>query len=758
MTFRRPPYSRSGAGDGDKADRDDETRRDPILSGKAPVSIDSISRSTPLSALAPVGPVGKALPAQLAGAKAPLRRPDDDSARRRPVFAGNADNTAAETACGYRELHETPQPFTPVEIDLRKKTAPPTRPAVPHAPTAQPADLPGDPPKSPSGLKRTRGRPVEAAKNAVSLPLLKSSGKSPVKSAIVDKRAPICKSAETPDGVFQSAMEMGRTRLLITATVMTLAFGVIGARLVDVATLQSPTEPKVASSAAQAAPVGAAIEGGRAAIVDRNGVLLATNLPTVSLFADPSLVINPRETAYRLSSILPDLDPEAVEAKLRRKTQYVRLARSLTPQQHYDVNMLGLPGVAFTKGATRLYPHGPLFSHILGYTNIDNKGISGLEHRFDKALREEAEPIRLSVDARVQHVLRDELRAAMQRFSAIGAAGVVMDVRNGEILGMASLPDFDPNHPTQSGPEQRFNRAAKGVYELGSTFKIFNTAMALDGGVVRLQDRYDATKPLRVGRHTITDYHAENRWLTIPEIFIHSSNIGSAKMALDVGGPEQKAFLKKLGFLDRLAVELPEVSTPLAPRVWREINTVTISYGHGLSVSPLHLTSGVAAMINGGVMHRPTLVKTHGAPAGERVIGQNTSDAIRVLMRLNALEGSGKSAAVHGYAIGGKTGTAEKPGSGGYNRKKLISSFIGAFPMHAPRYAVYVVLDEPKGTAETHNFATGGWVAAPSVGHIIEAIAPILGVQPVEEEAPALQQQLATVAPQSGATLASLRQ
>lgn len=778
-----------------KAARLSSERKEPHLSDAAAltraVALKELSLSTPLSTVAQVGPRKRV---HLSAEKAHLKQPDDGGARRIGPAASDlrADQKHGKVAVvedGYRRrgpiaraVASGPETIIPEEgvlvgttthaVSSDSATATERAAATGGAAaTTQHFEEPARPVVEIDLREKARGPVKQAAPNDLETlpPVFTDYGASvpkPVKKtaasakpAIVERRASFQKTATARDGVFQNAMETGRNRLLIAATMMTLAFGVVGARLIDVSGFQHKAEPTLARTAADAALPGARIDGGRAAILDRNGILLATDLTTYTLFADPKYVQDPRDTAYRLASVIPELNPETVETKLRKGGRYTLLQHSLTPQQHHDIIQLGLPGVDFDKGVTRTYPHGPLFSHILGYTSVDNRGIAGLEHRFDDALRVDQTPIRLSVDSRIQHILHTELSTAMARFSAVGAAGIVMDAQSGEIMAMTSLPDFDPNNPTATPPKNKFNRVSKGLYELGSTFKIFNTAMALDAGIVSVNDRYDARKPLRVGRFTINDFHPENRWLTVPEIFLHSSNIGSAQMALDVGGAEQQAFLSRLGFFDRLPVELPETGTPLRPDVWRPINTMTVSYGHGVSVSPLHLATGVAAMINGGMLQRPTLVKAEAMPAGDRVISERTSNTIRTLMRLNALEGSGTKAVVAGYAVGGKTGSAEKPGgSEGYNRKALISSFIGAFPMHDPRYVVYVILDEPQGIEETHFYATGGWVAAPSVGAIIQQIGPLLGIEPVQEEEPQLQRQLATLSPQSRATLAALEQ
>ncbi len=545
------------------------------------------------------------------------------------------------------------------------------------------------------------------------------------------------------DGVFRQAVEVGRTRLIITGAVMSVAFFAIGVRLVDFAALERPREPRTISavSAAEATKE-------RAEITDRNGVVLATSLTTVGLSADPKRILDPVETAEKLSLVLPDLDRSTIFSRITKDAGFVWLHRQLTPRQQAAVNRLGLPGLNFHYDETRAYPQGHLFSHIIGFTDIDNNGLSGVEKWFDSTLRRSKEPLALSLDSRMQHAVRRELSSAIDTYSALGGSAIVLDANSAEVMAMVSLPDFDPNRPAVSPENNLFNRATLGVYELGSTFKIFNTAMALDSGIASIADSYDAREPIKISRFRIRDYHAKNRVLTIPEIFIYSSNIGSAKMAIEVGPAGQKEFMKKLGLLDPLAIELPESGSPQYPDKWSPISTMTISYGHGISVTPLHLTAGVAAMVNGGIRREPSLVKRTEPVKGRRILGPDVSDTMRRLMRLNTLEGSGGRADIPGYLVGGKTGTAEKPGTRGYQRKALISSFVGAFPMNDPRYIVYVVLDEPKGTKETHGYATGGWVAAPSVGAIIEAIAPMAAISPQEENAPSVRQALAFEMPE----------
>lgn len=531
------------------------------------------------------------------------------------------------------------------------------------------------------------------------------------------------------EGDRKTAIETGRNRLMVAGALFTAAFAVIGIRVVDVSVFSDNAEPRYTRSITKDEK-----NTGRADIVDRNGILMATSLNTASLFANPRLVLDPEQAALRLATALPGINVKAIEKKLRSNRGFVWLRRHLTPRQQYAVNRLGIPALNFQREARRMYPLGPLASHVLGFTDIDNKGLSGVERYFDKELRTRQENMALSIDVRVQHVLEHELGNAMKEFSAIGAAGLVMDVNTGEIVAMSSLPSFDPNQPGSIPQDLRFNRTTLGVYEMGSTFKIFTTAMALDAGTVTLKGGYDATNPIRIARFTIKDFHAKKRWLSVPEIFMYSSNIGTVKMALDVGISGHQKFLARLGMLKTVAVELSETGAPLSPNRWREINSMTISFGHGLAVSPLHLVAGVSSIVNGGIYRSPTLVRRNPAdvPAGKRVISEETSLQMRRLMRLVVEQGTGRKAAAPGYLVGGKTGTAEKVSGRGYKRKALISSFVAAFPMHKPRYVVLAMLDEAKGTKKTFGYATGGWVAAPVVGAVVRRIAPVLGLRPMK--------------------------
>jgi cell division protein FtsI (penicillin-binding protein 3) len=500
----------------------------------------------------------------------------------------------------------------------------------------------------------------------------------------------------------------------------------VALRMSYVSLLRDGTEPTQRMAAR-----GGAIQSERADIVDRNGVVLATSVPVVSAFLNPHLLLDPPDAARKIVSALPELKYEDVKEKLEADKSFVWIKRGLSPREHFLVNRLGIPGLEFQAEERRIYPQGTTGAHVVGYASIDNTGLAGVERYFDQRLQS-GEMVQLSIDLRLQRMVEDEIAKAVQKFSAIGATAVVMDVSNGEVLAMASLPTYDANKAKTITNEALFNRATLGVYEQGSTFKIFNTAMALDSGKVTMSSVFDATNPIKIDRFTINDDHPQRRPLTVPEIFKYSSNIGSAKMAADVMGPEaQKAFFDKIGFLKPLTTQLPELAAPLWPRHWVRINTMTIAFGHGISVTPLHLATGASAMVNGGTLYPPSFVKrTAASDAGKRVIQTKTSQQMRQLLRLNVVEGTGKNSEVKGYEVGGKTGTAEKPSRGGYRQKALISSFVGMFPMSEPKFLVLVSLDEPHGTKETGGYATGGMVSAPSVKAIIENIIALYGILP----------------------------
>jgi cell division protein FtsI (penicillin-binding protein 3) len=525
------------------------------------------------------------------------------------------------------------------------------------------------------------------------------------------------------EGTAKQSMETARHRLVVGGVLFAVAFTVVGLRLVDVTVLKEGHEPRVA----QRSP---SLEQERSDIVDRNGELLATSLATASLYANPRLVIDPADAAAKIARTLPGFSEKDLAQRLGADRSFVWLRRNLTPRQQFAVNRLGIPGLFFQREERRVYPHGALMSHIVGFTDVDNRGLAGIEQSFDDRLRHGGEPLQLSIDIRLQHVVRTELAAAIEEFRAIGGAAVVLDASTSELLSMVSLPDFDPNNPGAGPPENRFNRVTLGTYEPGSTFKLFNVAAALDSNVVTMRDGYDASKPIQISRFSISDYKGQKRWLSVPEIMMYSSNIGSARMAIDLGRDRQRDFLARAGMLKAATLELPEMAAPQIPSPWRDINVMTVAFGHGIAVTPLQVAVGVAAISNGGIMRPATLLKRTPAdmPAGERIISQRTSEQVRGLMRLVVHKGTAKSADAAGYFVGGKTGTTEKNIKGRYYPDKRISSFVGAFPINAPRFVVYFMLDEPKGTKATHNYATAGWVAAPSAGRLVNQIAALYGL------------------------------
>ncbi len=502
-----------------------------------------------------------------------------------------------------------------------------------------------------------------------------------------------------------------------------------------------------------------AIATARPDILDRNGEVLATDVRVPSLYGEPRRLIDVDEAVELLTADLPDLDATELRERLSSKRGFVWLKRDITPEQQREIYRQGLPGIGFLNENKRTYPNGPEVSHVLGHVNIDNQGIAGMEkwldghglaalHMAGLATDRLQNPVELALDLRVQHALRDELVAARAKFSAIAASGIVLNVRTGEIVAMVSEPDYDPNNPHEALDPTRINRLTTGVYEMGSTFKAFTLAMALNSGKVTLKSTFDAHSPIHYGKFDIHDFEPQQRALSVPEIFTYSSNIGAAHVAMAMGVDAHKAFLKKMGQLDRLRTELPESAEPIVPKHWGELNTITIAFGHGLSVAPLQAVMGVAALMNGGILIPPTFLKRTEAEAqalGTRVIKPETSEMMRYLMRLNVEKGTAAKADVPGYYIGGKTGTADKVVFGRYSKTKVLTDFMAVLPADQPRYLLLIMLDEPHATPETHGFKTSGWNAVPTGGAVVARIAPLLGIEPRMDLPPADHQILASV-------------
>jgi cell division protein FtsI (penicillin-binding protein 3) len=540
--------------------------------------------------------------------------------------------------------------------------------------------------------------------------------------------------------LFRLRVDKSGARVALVGLAFVALFGTIGGRL---AVLALSTEPGNVARRAASKEISAA----RPDIVDRNGEVLATDVKTVSVFAEPRNIVDKDEATELLTAVLPDLNARELREKLGTKKGFVWVTREITPRQQAEVHRLGISGVGFLPENKRVYPNAHAAAHVLGFANIDNVGIAGIEKYIDgQGLQDlngagfavnaaDLEPIELSIDLRVQHIMRDELEKAMAKFRAVAAAGVIMDVNTGEIVSLVSLPDFDPNNPVDALEKDRVNRINVGVFEMGSTFKALTTAMALDSAKFSINSSLDARAGLRYGRFTIGDYHPQRRILTVPEVFIHSSNIGTARMALGIGVEGHKAFLRKMGQLERVRTELPESAEPIVPPRWGELNTVTIAFGHGLAVAPIQALMAVGALVNGGTLMKPTFLKRGEAEAkatGTQVIKPETSEAMRYVMRLNASNpsGSASAAAIAGYFVGGKTGTAEKVINGRYAKNKNLTTFTAVMPADKPKYVFLTILDEPKATPETYGFSTAGWNAGPVTGNIIERAAPLLGIPP----------------------------
>lgn len=535
-------------------------------------------------------------------------------------------------------------------------------------------------------------------------------------------------------GTGKRKSEMAKTRVGLMIATFCIAYAVIGGRLVQ----YGHAQPETVSSILPADRLMAS----RPDILDRNGEVLATDIRTVSLFAEPHKIVDPDEAVERLSTVLKDLDVRDTYRKLSSDSRFQWLRRQLTPKQQSQILALGIPGIGFRPEKRRFYPGGATASHIVGYVNIDNRGMAGMEKYIDnqgmadlRALGMTSdtplEPVQLSVDIRVQNILRDALVTAVTKYQAIAAGAVVLDVHTGEVIAMSSIPDFDPNRPQEGAQEGWMNRMTNGTFEMGSTFKTFTTAMALDSGKVSMKDSFDARYPIRIGRFTIKDFHGKNRILTVPEIFQYSSNIGTARMAEAVGTAGHREFLTRMGLLTRLETELPEVKAPSQPREWKQINSITISFGHGVSTTPLQTAVSAAALVNGGKLIAPTFLTRNREQAdqiAQVVVKKQTSDDIRYLFWLNGKSGSGKHALVEGFNVGGKTGTAEKVVNGRYSDDQNFNSYVAAFPIENPQYLVLSFIDAPK-TGEGGG-RTAGLTAAPIVGEIIRRSAAILGVEP----------------------------
>lgn len=528
--------------------------------------------------------------------------------------------------------------------------------------------------------------------------------------------------------------KLAKARIMMLAGGLLVCYVAIFARLT-----YFDMEPRIDTSAIPPDHVSAA----RPDIVDRNGELLATDIRTVSMFAEPNRVVDPDEAVEKIASIFPDIDRKSLYKKLSdRRSHFAWLRRQLTPKEQSEILALGIPAIGFRPEVKRFYPGGRTAAHILGYVDIDNHGVAGMEKYLDMqglsdlastglTSRDQLEPVRLSIDLRVQNVVHDVVSDAISRYQSQAAGAVILDIHTGEVLAMASAPDFDPNDP-QADVKGWLNRMSNGTDEMGSVFKTFSIAMAIDTGMVKLTDTFDASSPLHYGGFTIhDDRDVPRRVLSIPEIFRYSSNIGTAKMMDKVGMTIQKSYLTRFGLLTKMQTELPEVKSPSQPKVWKKLNSITIAFGHGVATTPMQTAVAGAALIDGGKLIEPSFLPRTQEEAEKTetmIVKKSTSDTIRYLFRLNGEQGTGRAADVPGYHVGGKTGTANKVIHGVYSHKLSFNSFLAAFPMDNPKYVVLAFIDQP--LTGVHNLNLAAETAAPMVHDIISKAAPLLGVEP----------------------------
>jgi cell division protein FtsI (penicillin-binding protein 3) len=536
--------------------------------------------------------------------------------------------------------------------------------------------------------------------------------------------------------------QRAESRLVVLGLAFFAAFLAVGIRMGVMASAQ-PSEPVSERG-------GAEISAARAEIVDRNGAILATNLATVALYAQPPLMIDKEGAAIKLAEIFPDLSADDLLEKFTSKRTFLWIQRTISPEQRQKVFEIGEPGLFFGPREMRLYPNGRLAAHILGGAGFRNEavqaaeivGVGGVELTFDERLRDPARadaPLELSIDLTIQAATERVLAGGMRLMSAKGAAAVLMDIHSGEIISLVSLPDFDPNDrpaPLLEGDPSDsplFNRAAQGLYELGSTFKVFTAALAMEEGIATPDTMIETRGPLKWGKFTIRDFHDYGATLSLTDVIVKSSNIGTARLAMEFGGAKQQTFLETLGLFAPPPLELPEAgrARPLLPKRWSELSTMTISYGHGLAASPVHLATAYASILNGGTRVLPTLLKAPTPMPGPRVVSTKTSEALRDMLRQVVVRGTASLGEVAGYHVGGKTGTADKPKpTGGYYDDKVIATFASVFPAHDPQYVLVVTLDEPIETSGPVPRRTAGWTAVPVAAEIIRRAAPLLGMRP----------------------------
>jgi cell division protein FtsI (penicillin-binding protein 3) len=553
--------------------------------------------------------------------------------------------------------------------------------------------------------------------------------------------APLSRTARARrflDTVFSTRLDKSGFRLRLIALAFVGVYGLIDAKLVLLGLSKEPPQSlkAVASDA---------VSGARPDLLDRNGQMMATDIKTMSVFAEPRRIIDKDEAVELLTAVLPDVDARELRNRIGSRKGFVWVKRGITEKQQGEVYRLGLPGVGFLPENKRVYPNGPVAAHVIGFTNLDNQGIAGIEKWVDgqglgdlkgagfDIKPQDLKPISLSIDSKATFAVREELAKGIEHFKATAGSAAIMDVNTGEMIAYTSLPDYDPNNPVDALDPQHINRLNVGVYEMGSTFKAISIAMALEANKVTLRSTVDARDSLRYGRFTIHDFHATHRILTVPEVFVHSSNIGTARMAMMVGVDGHKAFLRKMGQLTRLQTELPESASPLVPAHWSELNTMTIAFGQGLNVAPLQAMMAVGALVNGGSLITPTFLKRDSSDVRAdfpKVVRPEVSEALRYLMRVNATLGSAKKIDIPGYFAGGKTGTADKIIHGHYSKDRVNTTFMSIVPADKPKYLFFVMMEDPQAAEGTYGFHTAAWNSGEVCGKIMERVAPLLNLPP----------------------------
>lgn len=542
--------------------------------------------------------------------------------------------------------------------------------------------------------------------------------------------------------VEENALIVSKTRLYVILFTIVFAYFILAVRLFEVS-ISSREDLLIGTRSS-----GTDFFVQRADIVDRNGMVLATNLATASLYANPQKILNAKAAAEKLCTTFSELNCFDTYKKLQDPSKTFQwIIRHLTPKQQQLAHDLAIPGLEFIREEKRVYPHGSLFAHLLGFVDLDSTGMAGLERSFNSRLiQENTKPLVSSVDTRIQQILREEIAAQVKLHDALGGSGVVMDAHTGEILALVSLPDFDPNYPGRAEERSRFNQVTLGAYEMGSTLKILTVAMGLEGGYIKVNDAFNTNAQIMIGSHKVSDYRGKGGMLSVPEILMYSSNIGVAQIALKAGATKQRDFLQKFGLLNDPVIEIPEKTRPLFPSLknWNNSNMIAISFGHAIAITPLQSAASLAATINGGKLVKTTLLKQDDPQSVEyeKVLSDETSQTMRKLLRLVAVGGSGKKANAEGYLVGGKTGSAEKIINGRYSKTANLASFLGAFPMNDPRYVILIMIDEAKRNEINHGFTTGGMIAAPVAGNVIARIAPVLNIEPVESDDESIHQAL----------------